>query len=57
LIEEDMEEITKECLTKFLVPVEDSKLFDPDIIRIPLVTRVEHDGQRNTKKKKKKDEV
>jgi hypothetical protein len=44
LIEEDMEEITKEWPTKFLVPVEDAELSDPDIIRSPLVTRTEYDG-------------
>jgi hypothetical protein len=42
--DEDMEEISKEWPTKLLVPVEDEKLFDPNIIRIPLVTWVEHDG-------------
>jgi hypothetical protein len=57
LTEDDMEEITKEWLAKFLVPVHDTKLFDPDIIGSPLVTRVEHDGQGNKKKKKKNEEV
>jgi hypothetical protein len=33
------------------------KISDPDIIRIPLVTQVEHDGQTSVKKKKKKEEV
>jgi hypothetical protein len=44
LNEEDMEEITKEWPTKFLVRVEDVELSDPNIIGSPLVTRVEHDG-------------
>jgi hypothetical protein len=51
-----MEEITKEWPAKFLVPVEDAELFDPDIVGSPLVTQVKHDGQRSTKKKNKKDE-
>jgi hypothetical protein len=57
MIEEDMEEITKEWPTEFLVPVEDAELLDSDIIKIPLVTRVEHDGHTRMKKKKKKEEV
>ena len=57
MIDEDMEEITKEWTTKFLVPVEDAEIYDPDIIGSPLVTWVEHDGQANAKKKKKKEEV
>jgi hypothetical protein len=56
LIEEDMEEITKEWTTKFLVPVEDAKLSNLHIIGSPLVTWTEYDGQRNAKKKKKKEE-
>jgi len=32
LTDEDMEEITKEWPAKFLVPVEDLELSDPDII-------------------------
>jgi hypothetical protein len=57
LIDEDMEEITKEWPTEFLVPVEYSELSNLDIIESPLVTWVEHDGQTSTKKKKKKEEV
>jgi hypothetical protein len=44
LIKEDMEEITKEWPTNFLVPVEDAELSDLSIIRSPLVTRTEYDG-------------
>jgi hypothetical protein len=44
LTEEDMEEITKEWSKEFLIPVEDEKLSDLDIIGSPLVTQVEHDG-------------
>jgi hypothetical protein len=43
--------------SKFLVPVEDAELSNPDIIGSPLVTRTEYDGQSSAKKKKKKDEV
>jgi hypothetical protein len=57
LIDEDMEEITKEWPAEFLVPVEDAELSDPDIIRSPLVTWTKYDGQRNANKNKKKEEV
>jgi hypothetical protein len=55
LIDEDMKEITKEWPTKFLIPVEDAELSDPDIIGSPLVTQVKHDGQTSMKKKKNKE--
>jgi hypothetical protein len=42
LTDVDMEEVTKEWLAKFLVPVEYVDLSDVDIIGIPLVTQVEH---------------
>jgi hypothetical protein len=42
---------------EFLVPIDTVELYDPDIIGIPLVTRVEHDEQTSMKKKKKKEEV
>jgi hypothetical protein len=57
LTNEDMEEITKEWSTKFLVPVAQTELSDLDIIRSPLVIRIEYDGPSSTKKKKKKEEV
>jgi len=57
MTDEDMEDITKEWPTKFLVPVEDEEHSDPDIIGSSLVTRIEHDGQTSAKKKKKKEEV
>jgi hypothetical protein len=44
LTNEDMEYITKEWSTKFLVLVDDAKLSNPDIIGSPLVTRFEHAG-------------
>jgi hypothetical protein len=57
LTEEDMEEITKEWPTKFLVPFGDAELSDFDLIRSFVVTRTECDGPSNTKKNKKKEEV
>jgi hypothetical protein len=52
-----MEEITKEWPAKFLILVRDTKLFDLDIIKFPLVTQTEYDGPSSAKKKKKKEEV
>jgi hypothetical protein len=57
LTEEDMEEITKEWPAKFLVPVEQTELSDPDLIGSPVVTREEYDGPSSAKKMKKKEEV
>jgi hypothetical protein len=50
-----MEEITKEWMIEFLVPVDDAEISDPDIIGSTLVTWVEHDGQNSVNKKKKKE--
>jgi hypothetical protein len=50
-----MEEITKEWPTKFLVPVEQTELSDPALIRSPMVTREEYDGPSSNKKKKKEE--
>jgi hypothetical protein len=44
LTDEDMEDITKEWPNEFLVPIEDAKLSDLDIIGIPLFTQNEYDG-------------
>jgi hypothetical protein len=55
LTNEDMQEITKEWLAEFLVPVKDAKLSDPNTIESPLVTQTEYDGPSNTKKKNKKE--
>jgi hypothetical protein len=53
-----MEQITKEWLKEFLVPIADAELSDTDTIGIPLVTQVEHVEQSSgTKKKKKQEEV
>ena len=50
-----MEEITKEWPIEFLVLVEQTKLFDPDLIRSPVVTREEYDGPSSSKKKNKEE--
>jgi hypothetical protein len=52
---EDMEEITKERLDEFLLPVGDAELSDPDLIDSPMVTQTEYEGQRSARKKKKKE--
>jgi len=57
LTNEDIEEITKEWPTKFLVPVKQIDLPNTEIIGSPLVTRTEYDGPRRTKRKKKKEKV
>jgi hypothetical protein len=54
LTDEDMEEITKEWPAKFLVPVEQTELSDPDIIGIPLVTQTEYDGQAAQRERRKR---
>jgi hypothetical protein len=57
LTDEDMEQITKEWLEEFCVPVAYAEPSDDEIIGSPLVTRVKHVGHTNAKKKKKKEEV
>jgi hypothetical protein len=55
LTDEGMEKITKEWSVEFLVPVEQTDLSNPDIIRVPMVTREEYDGHSSSKKKKKEE--
>jgi hypothetical protein len=55
LIEEDMEEITKECPAEFLVLIDQAELSDPDLIESPVVTREEYDGPSSSRKKKKEE--
>jgi hypothetical protein len=50
-----MEQIMKEWLEEFLVLVDDAKLYEPDIIRSPLVTQAEHVEQTSVKKKEKEE--
>jgi hypothetical protein len=57
MIEEDMEEITKEWTVKFLVPVGDAELSNSDLIKSIVLTRTEYDGPSSKKKKKKKEEL
>jgi hypothetical protein len=55
LTEEEMEEITKEWLAEFLVPVDQEELSDPDLIKILVVTREDYDGPSSSRKKKKEE--
>jgi hypothetical protein len=48
LTEEDMEEITKEWPTKFLIPVDQVELSDLDLIRSHVVTREEYDATNSS---------
>jgi hypothetical protein len=52
-----MEEVTKEWLVDFLLPVGYAELSNPNLIGSPMVTRTEYDGPSSAKKKKKKEEV
>jgi hypothetical protein len=57
LTDEDMEQITKEWLEEFLVPVTDAELSDTDTIGSPIVTRLSMSdspvGRRRRKSRKK----
>jgi hypothetical protein len=55
LTEKDMEEITKEWLMEFLVPVEQTELSDLDLINSLVVTREEYDGPTSSRRKKKEE--
>ena len=55
LIEEDMEEITKEWPVEFLIPVDQAELSDPDLIGSPMVTREEYDEPSSSRRKKKEE--
>jgi hypothetical protein len=57
LTKEDMEEITKEWPSEFLVPIKQTELSNPDIIGSPLVTWTEYDKTRNINRKNKKEDV
>ena len=52
---EDMEEITKEWTTEFLVPVDQAELSNPYLIRSPVVTHEEYDAPSSSRKKKKEE--
>jgi hypothetical protein len=51
-----MEEITKEWSAKFLIPVNQAELSDPDLIKILAVTREEYDAP-SSRRRNKKEEV
>jgi hypothetical protein len=55
IIEEYMEEITKELPMDFLVPVDQAKLSDPDLLGSPMVTREEYDVPGSSIRKKTKE--
>jgi hypothetical protein len=55
LTKEDLEEITKEWPTKFLIPVAMAELSDPNLIGSPVVTREEYNAPNSSIKKKKED--
>jgi hypothetical protein len=56
ITEEDLEEITKEWPTEYLIPIDQVELSDPELIGNPVVTREEYDAP-NSSRKKKKEEV
>jgi hypothetical protein len=56
LTEEYLEEITKECPTELLIPVDPTKLSDPKLIEIPMVT-CEGNDTPGTNKRKKTEQV
>jgi hypothetical protein len=51
LIEEDLEEITKEWPTEFLIPVNHATLSNPNLIGNMVVTHEEYDAPNSSKKK------
>jgi hypothetical protein len=53
LTEEDMEEITKEWSTEFLVPVDHAEISNLDLIESIVFTREEYDGPNINIRKKK----
>jgi hypothetical protein len=55
LTKEDLEEITKEWLTELLIPINPEKLFDPNLIESPVVTRKEYDTPGSRRRNKKEE--
>jgi hypothetical protein len=55
ITEEDMEEITKEWLGDFLIPINQAELSDLDLIRSFVVTREEYDAPCSSRRKKKEE--
>jgi hypothetical protein len=52
LIEEDLEEITKEWPAKLLIPVDPTELSDPKLIGSLMITHEWHDTPRTSRRKK-----
>jgi hypothetical protein len=52
LIEEDLEEITKEWPTEVLIPIDPAELFDHELIESPVVTREGYDTPGTSRRKK-----
>jgi hypothetical protein len=57
LIEEDMEEITKEWPIDFLIPVNQVELSNPDLIESLVVTCEEYDAPSSSRRKKKEKRI
>jgi hypothetical protein len=55
LTEEDLEEITKEWLAEFLIPVAKEKKIDPNLIVCSIVTHKEYNAPSRRRRKKKED--
>jgi hypothetical protein len=53
LTEEDMEEITKEWPTEFLIPIAQEELYKPELIDSPMVTHEEYDAPCSSRRKNK----
>jgi hypothetical protein len=52
LIEEDLEEITKDWFAKLLIPVDPTKIFDPELLGSSEATHEEHDTLGASRRKK-----
>jgi hypothetical protein len=55
IIEEDLEKITKEWPTEYLIPIDQVELPDPKLIGNPLVTHEEYDSPNSIRKKNKEE--
>jgi hypothetical protein len=52
LTEEELEKITTKCPAELLIPVDPTKIFDPELIRSPMITREGHDTPGTSRRKK-----
>jgi hypothetical protein len=55
LMEEDLEEITKEWPAELLIPVDPTELSDPELIGVSVITREGHDTPGTNRRRKKKE--